>query len=41
MPVLVGISFFCLAKRDSILFTNLFGGSNSNEGLGIMGVSFN
>jgi hypothetical protein len=31
MPVLVGISFFCLAKRDSILFTNLFGGSNGNE----------
>ncbi|KAE8444125.1 hypothetical protein EG329_000813 [Mollisiaceae sp. DMI_Dod_QoI] len=40
MPVLVGISFFCLAKRDSLLFTNLFGGSNGNEGLGIMGLSF-
>jgi hypothetical protein len=40
MPVLVGISVFCLAKRDSLLFTNLFGGSNGNEGLGIMGLSF-
>lgn len=40
MPVLVGISVFCLAKRDSILFTNIFGGSNGNEGLGIMGLSF-
>ncbi|KAF8853981.1 OPT superfamily oligopeptide transporter [Acephala macrosclerotiorum] len=40
MPILVGISFFCLAKRNSLLFTNLFRGSNGNEGLGIMGLSF-
>jgi OPT family oligopeptide transporter len=40
MPTLVGVSVFCLAKRDSLLFTNLFGGSNGNEGLGIMGLSF-
>ena len=40
MPVLVGINFFCLANRHSILFTNLFGGSNGNEGLGILGISF-
>ncbi|OCL08353.1 OPT superfamily oligopeptide transporter [Glonium stellatum] len=40
MPVLVGVSFFCLAKRDSLLFTNLFGGSNGNEGLGILALSF-
>jgi OPT family oligopeptide transporter len=40
MPVLLGVSFFCLAKRDSMLFTNLFGGSNGNEGLGILSLSF-
>jgi OPT family oligopeptide transporter len=40
MPALVGVSFFCLAKRDSLLFTNLFGGSNGNEGLGILELSF-
>ncbi|KAF2665474.1 OPT superfamily oligopeptide transporter [Microthyrium microscopicum] len=40
MPVLVGVSVFCLAKRDSLLFTNLFGGSNGNEGLGILSLSF-
>jgi OPT family oligopeptide transporter len=39
-PVLVGVSFFCLAKRDSLLYTNLFGGSNGNEGLGILSLSF-
>ena len=40
MPVLVGVSMFCLAKRDSLLYTNLFGGSNGNEGLGILSLSF-
>lgn len=25
MPILTGVSMFCLAKRDSLLFTNLFG----------------
>ena len=36
MPVTTGISIFCLAKRNSLVFTNLFGGSNGNEGLGIL-----
>src|SRR6201992_2449503 len=40
MPILVGVSVFCLARRDSILFTNLFGGSNGNEGMGILSLSF-
>jgi hypothetical protein len=36
MPILTGVSVFCLAKRDSMVFTNVFGGSNGNEGLGIL-----
>lgn len=36
MPLLTGISIFCLTKRDSMVFTRLFGGSNGNEGLGFM-----
>jgi hypothetical protein len=40
MPVLTGVSVFCLVKRDSMLFTNLFGGSNGNEGLGLLSLSF-
>lgn len=36
MPVMTGVSIFCLAKRDSLVFTNLFGGSNGNEGLGFL-----
>ncbi|TID18028.1 OPT superfamily oligopeptide transporter [Venturia nashicola] len=40
MPVLIGVSVVCLAKRDSLLITNLFGGSNGNEGLGLFNLSF-
>ncbi|OAA65854.1 Oligopeptide transporter OPT superfamily [Niveomyces insectorum RCEF 264] len=40
MPFLTGISIFCLAKRDSLVFTNLFGGASGNEGLGLFGISF-
>lgn len=36
MPVLTGISIFCLANRNSLVFTNLFGGTNGNEGLGLL-----
>ncbi|MCJ1411801.1 hypothetical protein MMC19_005893 [Ptychographa xylographoides] len=36
MPLMTGISIFCLAKRDSLVFTNLFGGANGNEGLGLL-----
>jgi hypothetical protein len=40
MPVLVGVNFFCLANQNSLTFTNFFGGSNGNEGMGILSLSF-
>ena len=40
VPVLTGVSVMCLAKRNSMVFTNLFGGSQGNEGLGFLSVSF-
>ena len=39
-PVLIGVSVFCLARQDSLVFTNLFGGSQGNEGLGFLSISF-
>lgn len=39
-PFLTGISFFCLANRKSLVFTNIFGGSSGNEGLGVLALSF-
>ncbi|KAI8608535.1 peptide transporter MTD1 [Chytriomyces sp. MP71] len=39
-PTLIGVSVLCLANRDSPLFTQLFGGVNNNEGLGILSISF-
>lgn len=39
-PLLGGFSIFCLAKDDSVWFTRLFGGTNVNEGLGILSLSF-
>jgi hypothetical protein len=33
--VLEGVSIFCLAHQDSLVFTNLFGGASGNEGLGL------
>ena len=38
-PVLTGVSVFCLAKQNSMVFTNLFGGSQGNEGLGLLSLS--
>ena len=38
-PVLTGVSIFCLAKQNSLVFTNLFGGSQGNEGLGFLSLS--
>lgn len=32
--VLEGVSIFCLAHQNSLVFTNLFGGASGNEGLG-------
>ena len=40
MPVLTGVSIFCLANKDSLVFTNLFGGSQGNEGLGFLSFCF-
>ncbi|TFK71695.1 oligopeptide transporter [Pluteus cervinus] len=44
-PTLNGINVFCLASQHAPaniqnVFTNLFGGSDGNEGLGFMSVSF-
>jgi hypothetical protein len=39
-PTLIGVSIFCLANRHSLVFTNLFGGANGNEGLGFLSLSF-
>lgn len=38
-PLLAGVSVFCLAHQDSLVFTNLFGGSSGNEGLGLFSIS--
>jgi hypothetical protein len=39
MPVLTGVSFFCLANRESLVFTNIFGGTSGNEGLRLLAFS--
>lgn len=39
-PLLQGVSIFCLANKNRMLFTNLFGGSQGNEGLGFLSISF-
>jgi hypothetical protein len=40
MPVLAGVSIFCLTNRKSLFITNMFGGSMANEGLGTLSFSF-
>jgi hypothetical protein len=35
MPLLTGVSIFCLANQNSAVFTNIFGGASGNEGLGL------
>ncbi|KAI8610120.1 peptide transporter MTD1 [Chytriomyces sp. MP71] len=39
-PTLIGISFFCIANRNSDVFTKVFGGVANNEGLGLFSISF-
>ena len=44
-PLLNGINIFCLASQKASprtvdIFTNLFGGTNGNEGLGLFSISF-
>jgi OPT family oligopeptide transporter len=40
MPLLAGLSVFCLSMQHSPLVTHLFGGSMANEGLGVLSMSF-
>ncbi|KAF2722237.1 OPT-domain-containing protein [Polychaeton citri CBS 116435] len=39
-PLLEGVSIFCLARQDNLVFTNLFGGASGNEGLGFLSFCF-
>ena len=44
-PLLNGINIFCLASQHASpnvqnVFTNIFGGANSNEGLGLFSLGF-
>ncbi|TFY74807.1 hypothetical protein EWM64_g9205 [Hericium alpestre] len=39
-PLLTGFSIFCLAGHKNQDFTRIFGGSNGNEGLGILSICF-
>lgn len=39
-PILSAVSIFCLADQKSAVFTNLFGGSQGNEGMGFLNICF-
>ena len=39
-PLLIGVSVFCLADQHNLVFTNLFGGAQGNEGMGLFSISF-
>ncbi|KAI0306821.1 OPT oligopeptide transporter protein-domain-containing protein [Multifurca ochricompacta] len=39
-PLLTGLSVFCLSNPTSPDFTRVFGGSNGNEGLGLLSLCF-
>ncbi|VDC00489.1 unnamed protein product [Peniophora sp. CBMAI 1063] len=39
-PLITGFSVFCLANQSSMDFTRVFGGSNGNEGLGLLSICF-
>ncbi|TFK74138.1 OPT superfamily oligopeptide transporter [Pluteus cervinus] len=39
-PLLTGFSVFCLANQHNPDFTRVFGGSNGNEGLGLLSICF-
>lgn len=38
MPILTGVSIFCLARQNSSVFTNIFGGASGDEGLGLFSI---
>lgn len=35
MPILTGVSVFCLASQNNPVFTNIFGGASGDEGMGL------
>ncbi|KAM0469059.1 hypothetical protein ACHAP7_010270 [Fusarium lateritium] len=39
-PLLSAVSVFCLVDRHNPVFTNLFGGSQGNEGMGFLSICF-
>ncbi|KAG1846054.1 OPT oligopeptide transporter protein-domain-containing protein [Suillus subalutaceus] len=39
-PLLTGVSIFCLAAPNNATVSRLFGGSNGNEGLGLLSICF-
>ncbi|KAF4988127.1 hypothetical protein FGRMN_9957 [Fusarium graminum] len=39
-PLLSAVSVFCLIDRHNLVFTNLFGGSQGNEGMGFLNLCF-
>ncbi|KAG1905875.1 OPT oligopeptide transporter protein-domain-containing protein [Suillus fuscotomentosus] len=39
-PLLTGVSIFCLAAPDNAAVSRVFGGSNGNEGLGLLSLCF-
>jgi hypothetical protein len=39
-PLLTGFSIFCLANPNSPAFSRVFGGTNGNEGLGLLSICF-
>lgn len=39
MPTMIGVSVFCLAKQDNMVVSNLFGGTDGNEGMGLLSIS--
>ncbi|KAF8135498.1 OPT oligopeptide transporter protein-domain-containing protein [Boletus edulis] len=39
-PLLTGLSVFCLANPNSPAFSRVFGGTNGNEGLGLLSIGF-
>ena len=40
MPILTGVSIFCLARQHDANFTRIFGGASGNEGLGLFSICF-
>ena len=40
VPLLAGVSIFCLSMQHNLFVTNFFGGSMANEGMGVLSLSF-